>query len=388
VPATFDDFDREYREGQEQAKPRANRTGGSESNRSADRRDPKPKRRHFTLTTFAAVKLGTELQYLVKDLIPRAGLTVIWGPPKCGKSFWMFDTAMHITLGLPYRGRRVRQGTVVYLALEGGHGFRARIEAFRQRHRVTEAPFFLITGIADLVADHAGLVEDIRKELGSNNPALVVIDTLNRSLVGSENKPEDMAAYVRAADAIREAFNCAVAVIHHCGVDGTRPRGHTSLTGAADAQLATRRDAAGNIVVTVEAMKDGPEGEVIFSKLEVVEVGTDKDGEVITSCIVLPVEGGAVRPATARKLSDRQRLALDFLANCAAERGKPPPAEFGLPAGLLAVAVNEWRDELYSRGVLDREATNPREDFRRLKNQFAARSLVSERNGIVWSIPS
>jgi hypothetical protein len=249
---------------------------------------------------------------------------------------------------------------------------------------VTEAPFFLITDITDLVADHAGLVEDIRKELGSNNPALVVIDTLNRSLVGSENKPEDMAAYVRAADAILEAFDCAVDVVHHCGVDGTRPRGHTSLTGAADAQLATTRDAAGNIVVTVEAMKDGPEGEVIVSKLEVVEVGTDSDGEIITSCIVLAVEGGAVRPATTRKLSDRQRLALDFLANCAAERGKPPPTEFGLSAGLLAVTVNEWRDELYSRGVLDREAKNPREDFRRLRNQLAARRLIGERDGHVW----
>jgi hypothetical protein len=295
---------------------------------------------------------------------------------------------MHIALGWPYRDRRVVQGTVVYLALEGGHGFRARIEAFRQRHKVTEAPFFLITGTTDLVADHAGLVEDIRKELGSNNPALVVIDTLNRSLGGSENKPEEMAAYVRAADAIREAFGCAVAIIHHCGVEGTRPRGHTSLTGAADCQLETTRDGAGNIVVTVEAMKDGPEGEVIVSKLEVVDVGTDSDGEIITSCIVLPVEGGTVRPAATRKLSDRQRLALNALANCAADRGKPPPPEFGLPVGLLAVTVNEWRDELYSRGVLDRDATSPREDFRRVRNSLAVRGVIGERNGIVWSVPS
>jgi hypothetical protein len=385
VAAAFDDFDRLYREGQEQAKPRANCNYGRESRGSADRHEPKSKRRHFKLTAFAAVRLTADLQYLIKGIIPRAGLTVIWGPPKCGKSFWMFDAAMHIALGWPYRGRRVVQGIVVYLALEGSHGFRARIEAFRQRHDVTEAPFYLIAGIADLVADHAGLVEDIRKVLGSNNPALVVIDTLNRSLVGSENKSEDMAAYVRAADAIREAFDCAVAVVHHCGVDGTRPRGHTSLTGAADAQLATTRDAAGNIVVTVEAMKDGPEGEVIVSRLEIVEVGTDSDGEIITSCIVMPVEGGAVRPPTNRKLSDRQRLALDALANCAADRGKPPPEEFGLPLGLLAGTVSEWRDELYSRGVLDREAKNPREDFRRLRNQLAARRLIGERDGLVWN---
>jgi hypothetical protein len=104
--------------------------------------------------------------------------------------------------------------------------------------------------------------------------------------------------------------------------------------------------------------------------------------------LVLPVEGGAVRLLTNRKLSDRQRLALDALANCAADRGKSPPPEFGLPVGLLAVTVNEWRDELYSRGVLDRGAKSPREDFRRVRNSLAARGVIGERNGIVWSVPS
>ena len=36
-------------------------------------------------------------------------------------------------------------------------------------------------------------------------------------------------------------------------------------------------------------MKDGgSEGEVVTSRLEMVEVGTDADGEPVTSCVVLP----------------------------------------------------------------------------------------------------
>ena len=31
----------------------------------------------------------------MQDHIPRVGLVVVWGPPKCGKSFWAFDLAMH-----------------------------------------------------------------------------------------------------------------------------------------------------------------------------------------------------------------------------------------------------------------------------------------------------
>ena len=73
--------------------------------------------------------MTSQPNYLVKGIIPRDGITVVWGPPKCGKSFWTFDLVMHIVLGRAYRGHRVQQGAVVYLALEGGHGFRARVEA-------------------------------------------------------------------------------------------------------------------------------------------------------------------------------------------------------------------------------------------------------------------
>ena len=71
---------------------------------------------------------------------------------------------------------------------------------------------------------------------------MVVLDTLNKSLVGSENKDVDMGAYVRAAEAIRDAFDCVVIIVHHCGYDDTRPRGHSSLPAAVDAQLAVTRE--------------------------------------------------------------------------------------------------------------------------------------------------
>ena len=112
----------------------------------------------------------------------------------------------------------------------------------------------------------------------------MVLDTLNRSLPGSESSDQDMAAYIRAADAVRETFNCAVIIVHHCGIDTSRPRGHTSLTGAVDAQLAVKRDAGDHITLEVEWMKDGPE----VSRLDAVEVGTDEDGHPITSCVVVP----------------------------------------------------------------------------------------------------
>jgi hypothetical protein len=138
------------------------------------------------------------------------------------------------------------------------------------------------------------------------------------------------------------------------------------------------------IVVTIEWMKDGAEGDVIVSRLELVDLGADADGEPVTSCVIKPVEGEPIRQQTNRKLSDRQRLALDALAECATSRGQAPPATFGLPAGLLTVTANDWREELYRRDVLDRDAKSPREDFRRVKNSLQVRKLIRARDEFVW----
>src|SRR5262249_50771799 len=85
------------------------------------------------LVPFSEIALGNERRYLVKGLIPTPGLSVIWGPPKSGKSFWTFDLVMHVALGWEYRRRPVHQGPVVYCCFEGQSGIKARVEPFRQR---------------------------------------------------------------------------------------------------------------------------------------------------------------------------------------------------------------------------------------------------------------
>ena len=102
-------------------------------------------------------------------------------------------------------------------------------------------PFFLEPVTLDLVRDHAALIHAIKTDAADERPARHARHA-QPLLKGSESNDEDMTAYIRAADALREAFGCAVLIVHHCGVDGTRPRGHTSLTGAVDAQLAVKRD--------------------------------------------------------------------------------------------------------------------------------------------------
>lgn len=345
----------------------------------------------FRLVPFDSIRLSTAPRFLVKGLLPVVGLAVFWGPPKCGKSFLVFDLLMHVALGWPYQGRRTQAGPVVYCALEGQSGFEARAEAFKQRHldsNTAPVPFYLMPTPLNLVADQAGLVSAIRMQMPEGErPAVVCLDTLNRSFVGSESDDEAMTAYVKAADAIRGALGCLVVIVHHSGVDASRPRGHTALAGALDAQIAVKKGGEGRISATVELMKDGPEGETWAASLEAVDVGQDDDGDAITSCVVEPAKEAAKSARSGKPLSGKNKLALDALREAIGESGGPAPIALSLPAGIRTVSRAQWRDELFRRGVLEEGAGNPREQFRRMKVDLMARSIIAERDGHIWIIP-
>lgn len=316
-------------------------TGGPESHR-------------IRLVPFDEIRLSSEPPWLVSGLVPRVGLTVVWGPPKSGKSFWVFDLSLHVALGREYRGRRVRQGSVVYCAFEGQAGIGARAEAFRQRFLAESTacvPFYLQPVRIDLSGEHRELIEAISSEPKAEQPVLVVLDTLNRSMRGSESSDIDMSAYVKAADAIRSAFDCAVIIIHHSGIDVSRPRGHTSLTGAADAQISIKRTASQGLASTVEFMKDGPEGDTLASRLESVVVGVDQDESAITSCVVVEDKDAGAPPRT--KVTGAAKIALGLLERAIIDAGEIPAESNHIPANTRTVAVAVWRSYCNDGSIAD-----------------------------------
>jgi hypothetical protein len=349
---------------------------------------PKPdpnKKWPYQLVPFADLRPGTRSPYLVHGVIPLSGLVAVWGPPKCGKSFWAFDLTMHIAAGWSYRGRRVRQGPVVYLAFEGGEGFKARAEAYRRRREIDEkVPFYLLPSSAKLVRDHKALIESVDGQLCDLPPIAVVLDTLNRSIDGSESKDVDMGAYLAAADCIVEAFDCVVIIVHHCGVDANRMRGHTSLAGAVDAELSVKRDAARNIIVQVEAMKDGAEGATFTSSFELVEVGTDEHGQPMTSCVIVPVEGAAA-DKKAQKLPPSAEAALRALHECLADVGESAPASDHIPHGVTCVTLDQWREYLFKLAIINREGSY-REQFRRLRVTLKNAGAIGIWDEQVWAV--
>ena len=278
------------------------------------------------------------------------------------------------------------QGPVVYVACEGAHGFRARIEAFRQ-HRLSEAassvPFYLLPASMNLVADVEALKSAIALQV-EGKPVAVVLDTLNRSLAGSESSDEDMTAYLRASDAIREAFDAAVIIVHHCGIEGSRPRGHTALSGAVDAQLAVKRDTAGNFVVTAELMKDGPEGAEIVSRLKSVEVGADDDGDPITSCVVEPVDEAPVKSGPS--ITGQGKIALNLLERAIADEGEIAPVSRHIPGGTIRVVpLGLWKGYCETGGLTEGDNLEAfKKAWKRVRERLLSGGFIGVWDNLVW----
>lgn len=191
--------------------------------------------------------------WLVNGIITD-GLTVLVGDPGAAKTFVALDWALSIASGDSWGGLWVRRRNTLYVTGEGTAGIPARRRAWRKHREVSTAGFFCIPHPVNLLDpdDSEGLSEDVH----TTDAGLLVIDTLARSMAGDENSAQDMGAFVASLDRIRSERSCAALVVHHTGVEGSRPRGSTALRGAADTLIHASLDDQGEVELACWKQKD------------------------------------------------------------------------------------------------------------------------------------
>lgn len=343
---------------------------------------------------------NVDADYIIKGLVERGRLNVIFGPAGDGKTFWTLDLAGHIAAGISWRGRRVRLGLVVYVAAEAGASILRRFSAWRDHHlsesREARAPLAIITRATNLlnVVEVEELLEELRaiSDEAGLPLALVIFDTLSRSIAGGdENSAEDMTLVIGAADAIRDQLGAAVAIVHHSGKDATKgARGHSSLFAAADCVVSVIERTA-----TVDKSRDGTQGDVFPFALDVVDLGTDSDGDACTTCIVRHLDGEAAAGTSKRKkITASAQVALDALKAALDASGEMTPTTSILPR-VRAVTVDKWQD-CYSRirpipqdlapDEAKRERNARRMAFRRAQDELQAVRVAGTEAGFWWLI--
>jgi hypothetical protein len=215
--------------------------------------------------------------------------------------------------------------------------------------------------------------------------ALVIFDTLSRSIPGGdENRSEDMTRVIAAADAIRDELAATTLIVHHSGKDSTRgARGHSSLFAAADTVIAVVER-----VATIERVRDGTAGELFAFDLEVVDLGTDADGDRVTTCVVRPIDSPPTRPR-ALQLSGVAKVALQALQEAASNHGKAMPESSTIPRGVRAVEIARWRAQFKLRYGSDNDGDERDHDtvkkaFRRAREQLAQAGAVAVSDPFAW----
>ncbi len=242
------------------------------------------------LLTIADVMAQGNLSWLIKGILPRGGVAEVWGAPSVGKTFIILDACLTIARGLPtWQRRRVKQAGVVYVAAEGGVGLGKRLSAYQSHHELdlgALSTFRLIVAGVNIREEAERIITACEEMPGG--VGLVVLDTLNRTMGGGdENSSKDMGQYLQGAALIAETTGALVLIIHHPGKnEDLGARGHSSLFGNIDCELALRKD--GDVrVLKVTKQRDGRDGDEFAFRLLPVHLGYDEDGEPESSCVAL-----------------------------------------------------------------------------------------------------
>lgn len=303
----------------------------------------------------------------VGGVLAEGSAAVVYGESNSGKSFWTLDLALHVASGKPWNGRRVTQGGVLYVVMEGERGFRNRVAAWRDHMAAhNDEVMFAAVPVALNLRDatDAEILIKTAKEAADHwgQPVrLIVIDTVSRALAGGdENSPVDMGDLVRSVDTIRKETGACVLLIHHSGKDGSKgARGHSLLRAAVDSEIEIKATEDGTATATITKQRDLEKGGQFGFRLDRVTLGQNQYGEDVTTAVVMPIEATA-KTATAKPAralnpeANTLRAAIIRLVDDAGERVVPEPDA----AEVKAVSRKALNDKLVRDGWL-RTVPNP-----------------------------
>lgn len=249
------------------------------------------------------------LRWIVPDLLPE-GTTVFASPPKVGKSCLVYQLAAEIAIGGDLFGRRVTNGSALYLALEDGQRrgqdrLRAALDG-----RTMPKGRLEVRWTAPAIGE--GLEQELARWLDAHeDAALVAIDTLGRVRPQSNGRRNAYEVDVEDLGRLQDVFRdrqTALLIVHHSRKEGgddflASVSGTYGITGSADTILVIRRkrgDAVGTIHVTGRDVPDvelsvsfdemlwreAPEGiaEASFERAEVYRV-IESEGPIFPAAI-------------------------------------------------------------------------------------------------------
>jgi len=153
--------------------------------------------------------------WLIKGVIPKAEIVMVFGPSGSGKSFLVLDFAFAIARGIQWCGRnKVCQDRVVYIAAEAAGGLRKRLVAYAKYHdiRLDDVPLDVIPVAPDFLGGRD--VTAVSQSIG--RAGLIILDTLACVAAGGdENSSTDMGKVLAHCKMLHVDRSCDYAGTSH-----------------------------------------------------------------------------------------------------------------------------------------------------------------------------
>ena len=346
---------------------------------------PATKGARFNLLTPSDLSSLPPMRWLVRGVIPEAGLAAIYGPPGCGKSFLTLDLMGAIAEGRAWFSHNVSAAPCVYLALEGEAGVSQRMAAYMGKHGTPEGLRVILSPLDIRLADDRRELVAAIKGAGMAGGVLA-LDTLNRAAPGAdENDSRAMGELIGAMKALQIELGGLVLAVHHSGKDQAKGlRGHSSLLAALDTVLEVTRQEGRREWRLAKAKDAGDDAAHAFD-LDVVHLGHDADGEPITSCAIRP-EGKAADTVRRAKIKipagGNQRVVWDALTDLLRFASVPDAPPEGLPPGRACIRLDEAIEKVRDR--LPVESDRKTERTRQAITGLITRGILTLRDDFLW----
>ena len=192
------------------------------------------------------------------------GVYLFVGAPKVGKSFLMAQLAYHVSMGLPLWGYEVRQGTVLYLALEDDYP-RLQERLYRMFGADSAGGLFLSVSAHTLGGGLEKQLEGFVQE--HPDTRLIIIDTLQKIRETGDERYSYASDYevITKLKRFADASGVCVLLVHHTRKQQADDRfdkisGTNGLMGAADGafllQKERRTDSAATLDISGRDLQD------------------------------------------------------------------------------------------------------------------------------------
>lgn len=239
------------------------------------------------------------IEWLIPREIPRRGLTMLYGPSGSFKSFVMLDKSLQLAAA---------GHSVVYIAAEGEHGYRQRLEAWIAHHKIKPQKLTFVLGQVDLFNTED--LTQFSRIVNAYKPSMIVVDTFAMCAgTADENNSRDMSTIVQGCKAVSRVIDGVIVIVHHTNSEGKKERGSKILRNSCDTIIrVTKEDDV--IVVQSQKTKDTEAFKPYYLAPVIKSLGYKNNiGEDVTSVVLLPVNK-VERPMT---LTDNQKAVLAAL---------------------------------------------------------------------------